>query len=59
MARAAIDAAIEASRAAGHELTFVIADTDDWPRHLYEKLGFEPVGEISAFRLNPSRRPHA
>jgi predicted GNAT family acetyltransferase len=29
---------------AGHELTFITADDDGWPKTLYERLGFEPVG---------------
>ena len=33
-----------ASREAGHELTFLWADEDDWPRGLYEKLGWDVVG---------------
>lgn len=29
---------------ANHELTFLIADENDWPRDFYFKLGFEAVG---------------
>jgi ribosomal protein S18 acetylase RimI-like enzyme len=28
----------------GHELTFIVADDNDWPKQLYARLGFEPVG---------------
>jgi GNAT superfamily N-acetyltransferase len=29
---------------AGHELTFITADANDWPKDLYARLGFEPIG---------------
>lgn len=29
---------------AEHELTFLVADENDWPKDFYEKLGFEAVG---------------
>jgi ribosomal protein S18 acetylase RimI-like enzyme len=32
------------ARDEGHDLVFLVADVDDWPRHLYERLGFEEVG---------------
>ncbi|HZU61505.1 MAG TPA: GNAT family N-acetyltransferase [Solirubrobacteraceae bacterium] len=37
------------TRAAGlargeHELTFIVADDNDWPKELYARLGFDPVG---------------
>ncbi len=28
----------------GHELTFIIADDNDWPKHLYEETGFRAIG---------------
>jgi len=43
-ARAVVAAALAASREAGHELTFLWADEDDWPHRLYEKLGWDVVG---------------
>ena len=43
-ARAVVAGALEASRAAGHELTFLWADEDDWPRRLYERIGWDVVG---------------
>ncbi len=27
-----------------HEFTFIVADDNDWPKQLYGRLGFEPVG---------------
>lgn len=50
LARATVLAAVEASREEGNELTFVIADADDWPMKLYERLGFEPIGVFRSFR---------
>ncbi len=32
------------ARAEGHDLVFLVADVDDWPRHLYARLGFEEIG---------------
>jgi GNAT superfamily N-acetyltransferase len=64
LASAVILAAIEASRRAGHSLTFIVADADDWPWELYRRLGFDPVGVAAAFLRrppgpapSPSRRP--
>lgn len=37
-------AAVAASRAAGHAVTFLWADEDDSPRELYAKLGFRVAG---------------
>lgn len=53
LARATILAAIEASRAEKHELTFIAALAEDWPRQLYEKLGFDRVGETYLFFRRP------
>ena len=48
-ARAVVLAALEASLASGNELTFLVADDDDWPKHLYEEIGFQPVGRRYEF----------
>jgi ribosomal protein S18 acetylase RimI-like enzyme len=53
LARAVVMAAANASREAGHELTFIVADADDWPWKLYEKLGFDRVGEFCSFLRKP------
>lgn len=42
--QAVVLAALAASRAAGHAITFLWADEDDWPRELYRRLGFAVVG---------------
>ena len=53
LASAVVLAASDASRRAGHELTFIVADADDWPWKLYERLGFDPIGEKSDFLRKP------
>jgi ribosomal protein S18 acetylase RimI-like enzyme len=50
LAQATVLAAAEASREAGHRLTFLSADADDWPRLMYEKLGFETCGSMRVLR---------
>ena len=45
LARAVCCAAVDAALEAGHELIFVVADDEDWPKDLYGKLGFDPVGK--------------
>jgi GNAT superfamily N-acetyltransferase len=37
----------------GHELVFLTADARDWPKELYRRLGFEPIGEKYAYLLHP------
>lgn len=53
LGRAVVQRAIAAAR--GHELLFLEALADDWPRQLYAKLGFDQVGERQLFTipLNP------
>lgn len=48
-ARALVLRAVEASREEGNDLTFLVADADDWPQQLYEKLGFETVGRYARY----------
>ena len=43
-----VSAAVDAAVAAGHELVFLVADADDWPRDLYAKLGFREIGRVVA-----------
>jgi ribosomal protein S18 acetylase RimI-like enzyme len=49
LARALVLHAVTESQAAGNDLTFLVADADDWPQQLYEKLGFETVGRYARF----------
>lgn len=55
LASAVVVAASEASRERGDELTFIVADADDWPWKLYERLGFDRVGESCSFLRKPDQ----
>lgn len=46
-------AAAQASRARGDEITFLSALADDWPRRIYERIGFRPYGIAWGFRRMP------
>jgi GNAT superfamily N-acetyltransferase len=46
---AVVRAAIAASRERGDDLVMIMADADDWPQKLYERLGFETVDVYCAF----------
>ena len=48
-ARALVTQAIKLAAEGGHELTFIVADDRGWPKELYGRLGFEPVGRIWSF----------
>jgi GNAT superfamily N-acetyltransferase len=48
-ARALIGRAVELARTGGQDLTFIVADDNDWPKLLYERLGFRPVGHLWQF----------
>jgi ribosomal protein S18 acetylase RimI-like enzyme len=54
VARAVVLRAAEAARASGADLVFLDADADDWPRLLYGRLGFDPVGESWEFFHRPN-----
>jgi GNAT superfamily N-acetyltransferase len=48
-ARALVTHAIELARGAGHDLVFITADDEGWPKLLYERLGFRGIGRIWQF----------
>ncbi len=50
--------AVEEGRAAGADLVFLIADDADWPKELYAKLGFGPLGRTWQFRRPPPGHRH-
>jgi GNAT superfamily N-acetyltransferase len=54
VARSVVLSAAAAARDAGAALVFLLADQDDWPRHLYGRLGFDPVGPEWEFLRTPS-----
>lgn len=43
LARDVIAACVADARARGAELVFLTADGDDWPQHLYARMGFVPI----------------
>lgn len=51
--RAVVRRAIQEARAAGADLVFLVADCDDWPRELYERMGFKEAGRIYEFTKLP------
>ena len=48
-ATAILQRAIDEARAAGADLVFLVTDADDWPQHLYRRLGFETVATEVVF----------
>jgi len=59
LARAVVSHAVGVAREAGCDLVFLHADLDDWPQHLYVKLGFDPIGEVWSFVKEPARAASA
>ena len=51
LATAVVTRALRESRAAGHSVTFLLAEEHDWPQELYRKLGFADVGRVWDFLL--------
>jgi len=49
LARATVSHARAEAKRSGHDLIFLVADRDDWPKKLYAKLGFDEVGRIWEF----------
>lgn len=48
-ASAVVLRAAEEGRKAGADLVFLVADDEDWPKELYRRLGFDPLGLIHKF----------
>jgi GNAT superfamily N-acetyltransferase len=61
LARATVSAAVDAALEMGHDTVFMVADEDDWPKDLYGRLGFDPIGRTWAFTRpgpeHPAHRP--
>lgn len=56
-ARSTVLTALAAARRAGCDFVFLVADEDDWPKALYAKLGFDPLGIIYDFlKLPPGEK---
>jgi ribosomal protein S18 acetylase RimI-like enzyme len=54
--RAVVVAATRAALAADPELLFIVADAEDWPKGLYERLGYETAGGLGVY-LRFARMP--
>ena len=54
LAKAVVTRALEESLAADSEVTFICADAHDFPKDIYEKLGFVTAGRMWDFLLPPS-----
>ena len=55
LSSAVVTRALQEARSVGCDLVFLIADEDDWPKQLYARLGFEPVGLFYTFVLTGGR----
>ncbi len=53
LARTLLTRAVELAGEQGCELIFIVADEDGWPRRLYQRLGFEPVGRVLHMHREP------
>lgn len=53
-ATAVVLRAVEEAVATGHDFVFLVADADDWPKELYARLGFAPLGHTWAFLRTPA-----
>jgi GNAT superfamily N-acetyltransferase len=49
LGRALVTRAVQLAQEERHELIFIVADDDDWPKRLYAQIGFEPVGRLVHF----------
>jgi ribosomal protein S18 acetylase RimI-like enzyme len=50
-ARALLSRAVELAGQGRHDVVFIVADDNGWPKLLYERLGFRPVGHLWQFHL--------
>jgi GNAT superfamily N-acetyltransferase len=58
LATVVVGRAVAAARASGHDLVFLDALEEDWPKELYRTLGFAEIGRIWDFVREPtSARP--
>jgi predicted GNAT family acetyltransferase len=55
-ARALITHAVQQALAGEHDLVFIVADDNGWPKQLYRRIGFEPIGRSWAFHAPAPRR---
>ena len=53
-ARSTILAALEVAEDKGCDFVFLVADAEDWPKELYSKIGFDPLGVVYDFLKMPT-----
>ena len=53
LGRAVVAEAIRAALNSGHDFVFLLADDEDWPKELYARMGFEPLGWCYDFLKAP------
>lgn len=53
LARAVVWQAAQQARASGDDLVFLMADDHDWPKEMYAKLGFDPIGHFWQYTRRP------
>lgn len=53
LGRAVVAEAIQAAFDSGHDFIFLLADDEDWPKDLYTRMGFEPLGRCYDFLKAP------
>lgn len=56
VARSVVLRAIAEAQAAGATLIFLFADANDWPKHLYTRLGFDDLGTSRLFTRLPEEQ---
>jgi GNAT superfamily N-acetyltransferase len=52
-ATAVVLRAVEEALATGHDFVFLVADAEDWPKELYVRLGFAPLGHTWTYLRTP------
>lgn len=57
VARNVVLGALAEARNAGATFVFLFADAQDWPRHLYGRLGFDEIGRSGLFTRRPNQGP--
>ena len=53
VARSVILRAVQAASETGARYVFIVTDENDWPRHLYARLGFDQIGRTWEFLRSP------
>jgi len=54
LASSVVKRAVAEAFGVGHDLVWILTEEDDWPKALYAKLGFNPVGRFCAFTRGTS-----